>query len=172
MRDYFIYVGRLDELKGIKILFEAWKQMGASAPHLIVCGTGPLEDWCNNFMKDSPDLNIEMTGFVPNTEAKKLIANAKALILPTQWYEGFPMTILEAYSVGTPVIGSDIGNVGDLIEEGVTGYRFKSDSASSLVDVAQKDNFDICDKVKNVYMERYTSKENLRKLESIYEKAK
>ena len=65
MRDYFIYVGRLDELKGIKIPFDAWKQMGASAPHLIVCGTGPLEDWCNNFLKDNPDLNIEMKGFVP-----------------------------------------------------------------------------------------------------------
>ncbi|MCD7862798.1 MAG: glycosyltransferase family 4 protein [Lachnospiraceae bacterium] len=172
MRDCFIYVGRIDELKGIKILFEAWKQMGASAPQLIVCGTGPLEDWCNNFLKDNPDLNIELKGFVPNNEAKKLIANSKALILPTQWYEGFPMTILEAYSVGTPVIGSDIGNDGDLIEDGITGYKFKSDSASLLVEVIQERDFNICDNVKKVYMERYTSKENIRLLEAIYENVK
>ncbi|MCD8345844.1 MAG: glycosyltransferase family 4 protein [Oscillospiraceae bacterium] len=168
--DQFIYVGRLDELKGIKILFEAWMQMGERAPKLIVCGTGPLENWRNSFMKDNLDVNIEMKGFVPNTEAKKLIANSKALILPTQWYEGFPMTILEAYSVGTLVIGSDIGNVGDLIEEGVTGYKFKSDSASSLVDVIQKCNFDICESVKKVYEDQYSSEENISQLEAIYDR--
>lgn len=145
-------------------------QMGERAPKLIVCGTGPLENWCNSFMKDNLDVNIEMKGFVPNTEAKKLIANSKALILPTQWYEGFPMTILEAYSVGTLVIGSDIGNVGDLIEEGVTGYKFKSDSASSLVDVIQKCNFDICESVKKVYEDQYSSEENISQLEAIYDR--
>lgn len=170
--DQFIYVGRLDELKGVKILFDAWRQMGKQAPKLIVCGTGPLEDWCNSFMKDNLDVNIEMKGFVPNTEAKKLIANSRALILPTQWYEGFPMTIAEAYSVGTPVVGSDIGNVGDLIEDGVTGYRFKFDSASSLTDVFQKCDFHICNKVRKVYTERYTSDENIKQLKAIYENAK
>ncbi len=168
--DQFIYVGRLDELKGIKILFEAWKQMGEQAPKLIVCGTGPLEDWCHDFMKDNPNLNIEMLGFVQNSEAKKLIANAKALILPTQWYEGFPMTILEAYSVGTSVIGSDIGNVGDLIEEGLTGYKFKSDSASSLVGVIQGCDFNICESVKRVYEDQYSSEHNISQLEAIYDR--
>ncbi|MCD7824005.1 MAG: glycosyltransferase family 4 protein [Oscillospiraceae bacterium] len=170
MRDYFIYVGRLDELKGIKILFEAWKQMGGQAPKLVVCGTGPLEDWCHDFLKVNPKLNIEMLGFVPNAEAKKLIADAKALILPTQWYEGFPMTILEAYSVGTPVIGSDIGNVGDLIEEGLTGYKFKFDSASSLVGVIQGRNFNICESVKRVYEDQYSSEHNIIQLEAIYDR--
>ncbi|MCD8096234.1 MAG: glycosyltransferase family 4 protein [Ruminococcus sp.] len=170
--DQFIYAGRLDELKGIKILFEAWKQMGQDAHRLLVCGTGPMEDWCWGFIKSNPKLNIEMKGFVPNTEAKKLIANSKALILPTQFYEGFPMTIAEAYSVGTPVVGSDIGNVGDLIEDGITGYRFKSDSASSLADIIRTSSFDICDKVKDVYTERYTSDENIKQLEDIYGKAK
>ncbi|MCD8197552.1 MAG: glycosyltransferase, partial [Lachnospiraceae bacterium] len=72
MRDYFIYVGRLDELKGIKILFGAWKQMGKAAPQLVICGSGPLEDWCYNYIRDNPDLNIKIHGFVPNAEAKKL----------------------------------------------------------------------------------------------------
>lgn len=134
----FIFAGRLDKLKGIDILFEAWRQMGATAPKLIVCGTGPMEQWCRDFLEDNPDCNIEMIGFVPNKEAKKLIANSKALILPTQWYEGFPMTIVEAYSVGTPVICSNLGNAGSLIEDGVNGVKFQYDSADSLIQAVER----------------------------------
>ncbi len=170
----FIYVGRLDELKGIKILFQAWRQMGEEAPKLIVCGTGPLEDWCHDFLKDNPKMNVEMLGFVPNAEAKKLIANAKALILPTQWYEGFPMTILEAYSVGTPVIGSDIGNVGNLIEEGTTGWKLELDSVEDLrrtVEVAENENID-SETIRGIFEERYSEKKNIQILVDIYQKAK
>lgn len=131
--EYFIYVGRLDKLKGVDILLKAWKLMGENAPRLLVCGTGPMEDWCREYIAKNGLTSVEMRGFVPNTEAKQLIANSQALILPTQWYEGFPMTIVEAYSVGTPVIGSDLGNVGNLIEEGVSGEVFDSQSPQSLV---------------------------------------
>lgn len=110
-KNQFVFAGRLDKLKGIGFLFEAWKRMGAHAPKLIVCGTGPMEDWCKSFIREN-DVNIEMRGFVPNNEALKIIANSKALVLPTQWYEGFPMSIVEAFSVGTPVICSDLGNAG------------------------------------------------------------
>ena len=119
-KDQFVFAGRLDKLKGIDLLFEAWKRMGEDAPKLIVCGTGPMEDWCKSFTREN-DVNIEMRGFVPNNEALKLIANSKALVLPTQWYEGFPMSIVEAFSVGTPVICSDLGNAGSVVEEGITG---------------------------------------------------
>ncbi len=137
-KDHFIYVGRLDELKGVKLLFEAWKRMNTSAPKLLVCGTGPLEDWCKRFVQENPECDVELKGFVANKEARKLITNAKALILPTQWYEGFPMTIVEAYSVGTPVIGSNIGNVGDLIQDGVNGYKFQYNDVESLIDAVHR----------------------------------
>ena len=131
--DQFIFAGRMDKLKGIDILFEAWRQMGSTASKLIVCGTGPMEAWCKKFLNDHPNCNIEIKGFVSNKEARKLIANSRALILPTQWYEGFPMTIVEAFSVGTPVICSDIGNAGNLVEEGITGAKFQHDSIDKLV---------------------------------------
>ena len=106
MKEYFIYVGRLDELKGIKLLFEAWKCMGTSASKLIVCGTGPLEDWGKSFIQNNPDCNIEMQGFIANVDAKKLLSNAKALILPTQWYEGCLLyTSLKDVSDGSYDIG-------------------------------------------------------------------
>ena len=86
----FVFAGRLDKLKGIDILFEVWKQMGTEAPKLVVCGTGLMENWCRRFISEN-DVNIEMRGFVPNEEARKLIAVSRALVLPTQWYEGFPI---------------------------------------------------------------------------------
>lgn len=137
-KNQFIFVGRLDKLKGIDLLFEAWKQMGGTAPRLVVCGTGPMEGWCKDFVRDNPDCNIEMRGFVPNEEAKKLIANSKVHVLPTQWYEGFPMTIVEAYSVGTPVIGSDIGNVGNLVKEEITGSKLRSKTVEGLIQAVKR----------------------------------
>ena len=59
------------ELKGIKTLVEAWKIMGKNAPHLIICGTGPLEEWCKN---EIHGLNVEMKGFVNNEAVKQMIA--------------------------------------------------------------------------------------------------
>lgn len=136
--DQFIFAGRLDKLKGINTLLKAWKFMGISAPKLIICGTGPMEEWCQKYITDNQLNSVQMKGFVPNKQTRKLIAQSKALILPTQWYEGFPMTIVEAYSVGTPVIGSDIGNVGSLITMNVTGKKFKHNDVTSIKEVISK----------------------------------
>ena len=131
-KNQFVFAGRLDKLKGIDLLFEAWKHMGEEAPKLIVCGTGSMEDWCKSFIREN-DVNIEMRGFVPNNEALKIIANSKAIVLPTQCYEGFPMSIVEAFSVGTPVICSDLGNAGSVVEEGITGYKFTADLVDEII---------------------------------------
>lgn len=169
--DQFIFAGRLDKLKGIDILCDAWKQMGATAPKLIVCGTGPMEEWCRRFLEDNPKCNIELRGFVPNKEAKKLIANSKALILPTQWYEGFPMTIVEAYSVGTPVIGSDIGNVGDLIEEGAGGLKFNCRDSKSLINAVNLLSQNLLDghEISDFYSKHYSSEANYNMIIKIYQ---
>ena len=148
------------------MLFETWQCMGKEAPKLIVCGTGPMEDWCKSFIREN-DVNIEMRGFVPNDEALKIIANSKALVLPTQWYEGFPMSIVEAFSVGTPVICSDLGNAGSVVEEGINGRKFKNGNISELVKIVN--NQDIAAKmVYEKYKEKYTEDINYETLKSIY----
>ena len=166
----FIYAGRLDKLKGINILFEAWKTMGPEAPLLIVCGTGPMEDWCKSFVKEH-DLNIKMKGFVENKDTLDIISKSRALILPTQWYEGFPMSIVEAFSVGTPVICSDLGNAGSVVEEGITGWKFKSDDVTGLIMAVNKCT-DISKSVKKSYEEKYTEEINYLELKQIYDKVK
>lgn len=165
----FMYAGRIDKSKGIGVLFDAWRQMGAEAPQLLVCGTGPMEDWCREYIKKNQLNQIHLLGYVPNPRLKMLMADSLALILPTQLYEGFPMTIVEAYSSGTPVIGSDIGNVGSLIENGITGWKFKTDSAEDLAKKVKQVS-DICISVREEFGKKYTSLRNYDLIKSIYEK--
>lgn len=167
----FIFAGRLDKLKGIDVLLEAWMKLGADAPKLIVCGTGPMEEWCRKFILDNGLYNIEMKGFVENSKTKNLIANSKALIIPTQWYEGFPMTVAEAYSVGTPVIGSSMGNVGSVIVDGATGMRVDAKESEKLADALNlfiSADKDMVQSTKDEYDAKYSENENYKLIISIY----
>lgn len=170
-RNRYVFAGRLDKLKGIDMLLEAWKQMGAVAPELLICGTGPLEDWCASFIRENNLTMVKMLGFVPNSEVRELLASSRAMVLPTQWYEGFPMTIVEAFSVGTPVICSDLGNAGSVVQEGVTGYKFRhfSEIENCLDQVAE--NHDIYRHTYLHYVENYTEDQNVEVLNRIYAKA-
>ncbi len=165
-KEQYVFVGRLDKLKGIDFLFNTWKKMGEDAPKLVVCGTGPMEKWCKTFIEENK-VNIELKGFVPNGEVHKVIAESKALILPTELYEGFPMTIVEAFSVGTPVICSNIGNAKSIIEEGKNGRTFKLHDADDLIhsigmiDISNED-------VLKIYYEKYTEEVNYEILKRIY----
>ena len=158
----FIFVGRLDKLKGVDIMLEAWKQIGKDAPELMICGTGAMEEWCKDFIQDNKINNVKMLGFVPNQEIRKLVAYSKALILPTQWYEGFPMSIAESFSVGTPVLCSDLGNSGNLVIDGINGFKFKFDSSIGLIESVEQlcNCFKIYEETLNDYKSKYTEEHN------------
>ncbi|UZQ50354.1 glycosyltransferase family 4 protein [Clostridium kluyveri] len=163
----FVFVGRLDKLKGIGLLLEAWKEIKDF--DLIICGVGPEENWCRKFIEKNGMTNVNMMGHIPNTQVMDIIAKSKALILPTRWYEGFPMTIVESWGVGTPVIGSNIGNVGNLIKSGINGFKFEFDSVESLQKVIrQKYNVSIDELIK--YKLYYSAANNYKQLFMIYNK--
>lgn len=168
--DYLIYIGRLEEIKGMSVLIEAWKEMGNTAPKLLMCGTGPLESYCATNIEQY-HLNIQLKGYVENIEIRNLLRNARALILPTKVYEGFPMTIVEAYSVGTPVICSNIGNAGEIVKEGITGYKFEVGESKSLIKAISKlENCEIMyDEIFKEYQEKYTEENNFSILKNIYD---
>ena len=172
-QNQLVFAGRIDKLKGIDVLIEAWKLMGDNAPKLVLCGTGPMEDWCRKEIEHY-HLNIEMKGFLPNNEVRSIIAESKAMLLPTQWYEGFPMSMVESFSVGTPVICSDLGNAGSLIEDGVNGLKFSSCSSKALAFAVNKiDQYpDIYQRTFSLYKEKYTEDRNYRQLLEIYESIK
>lgn len=168
--DQFIFVGRLEKLKGVDVLLRAWKMMGDSAPKLLLCGNGPMEQRCREYIAKNGLESVEMMGFVPNERVREMVANSKALILPTQCYEGFPMTIAEAFAVGTPVIASDLGNAGSLVEEGVTGCKFTAGLPEELWQafVRMERYSDLYKSIRNECGEKYTEIQNYKLLMGIY----
>ena len=70
--------------------------------------------------------NIEFLGYKTGHELSELIRHASFVIVPSEWYENNPLTILEAYSQGKPVIGSAIGGIPEIIDEGKTGFLFEA----------------------------------------------
>lgn len=170
----FLYAGRLEIIKGTDILLKAWEQVSHQTDaRLILCGTGPMENWCREYIRNRNIMNIELLGTVPHDTVLSLMAQARALILPTQVYEGFPMTIVEAFSRGTPVIGADIGNTGRLIIDGRNGLLFAPDSADSLaramMNCLEMDTVSMGKRAYEDYEQFYSEDENYRTLERIYD---
>lgn len=128
--DYFIYLGRLSEEKGIKTLITSMKQVNKSK--LIIIGNGPLDKELKNIVKNENIKNIEFTGFKSGNELESLIRKCKFMIIPSEWYENAPMSIIECMAYGKPVIGSNIGGIPELIENGRSGLTFKCKDSNDL----------------------------------------
>ena len=169
-RNQMVFAGRLEKLKGVDVLLKSWKLLGENAPQLILCGTGPLEDWCRDYIREHAVQNVQMRGFTPNAEVRRLMAQSRALILPTRCYEGFPVSIVEAFSVGTPVLCSDLGNAGSIVTEGVTGRKFQPDSPEDLARAVGTSG-GMCESTYAQYLSGYTAERNYETLEAIYRQA-
>lgn len=173
--DRIIFVGRLEELKGLRVLLESWRLLGPSAPRLVICGTGPLEEWCLSFIQDNKMRNVTLAGKLPNENVRRLLATSRALILPTQCYEGFPMCIAEAFSVGTPVLVSALGNGGNLITQGRTGMKFNQRSPQSIASAVsaflEDRDTDWERFTREEYLKTMTPENNYRCLMEIYDRA-
>jgi len=173
-KDGYIFVGRLEKIKGIDVLLKAWRILGDKAPKLTICGSGDLEDKCKKYIEKYGLSCVDLLGQTPNDVVKELIQQSKALIFSTQVYEGFPVTIAESFMMHTPVIVGDIGNAGSLIEDGVTGRKFVYNSPESLAKIVEEyesdDIEDMCDKAYEVYLKNYTEDMNYAMLMDIYDK--
>lgn len=170
-KKYFIYIGRIDKIKGINLLLESWKGIN---DNLLIIGSGPEEEYLNNFIKNNNLKNIKYLGFKGKQDVFKLLRKAKALIIPSQWYEGFPMTIVESFSMGIPVIAGDIGNTGAIIRNNVNGCLFKYNDYLDLRKVVNeiKDDYDtlkrLSEGAKKEFELKYNDKINYELLMKIY----
>lgn len=135
-QNYFIYAGRLSEEKGIKTLIKAMKYVKTSK--LCILGAGPLESELRNEVKDFKLNNIEFLGFKTGKELENIIRNSKFIIIPSEWYENCPMSVIEAMAYGKPVIGSNLGGIPELIQNEITGFIF---SAGNEEEMASKINY-------------------------------
>lgn len=127
---YFLFFGRLSYEKGVMTLLKAFKDLPQCS--LKVVGTGPKEGELKAFARDNGMKNVTFLGYKTGKELTDLVSNAYFVTVPSEWYENNPMTIIEAYSVGTPVIGARIGGIPEIVVDGQTGFQFESGNVVEL----------------------------------------
>jgi len=166
--DSFIFVGRLDGYKGIPFLMNAWKDIQRD---LYIFGDGEYKDTVIETQKHNP--HIHYMGFRQQSEIFDYLKRAKALIFPSELYEGFPMTLIESFSFGTPVICSDIGNGADIVKKANAGIVFglgnKNDFQNAVAKIDEAfDN--LSRNARKAYKNHFTPEANYKELKRIYEK--
>jgi glycosyltransferase involved in cell wall biosynthesis len=125
---FALFVGRLSEEKGIDTLVRAWQQLGPSS-RLKVAGSGPLTGL-------PAGANIEWLGWQSAAEVARLMRAASFLVMPSSCYEGFPMTLVQAFAAGLPAIVSGHGSLAEIVTDGVTGLHVPPGDADALARMA------------------------------------
>jgi glycosyltransferase involved in cell wall biosynthesis len=169
-RDGALFVGRLSPEKGVQTLVKAWE--GIEYP-LRILGGGPLQ----LYLSADSSRWISLLGHRPHAEVGPAMRKSRFLVMPSEYIEGFPMVIVEAFANGLPVIASRLGTMADAIEDGVTGLHFK---AGDPADLAAKVAWAIShgDRVaemgfaaRRAYETRYNDETNYQSLRTIYRDA-
>ncbi len=124
----FVFVGRLSEEKGLLTFVQAVADSGVAA---TIVGTGPQEEELRALVERT-GADVEFAGYQTGDALFDIVRGARALVLPSECYENAPVVLLEAYGVGTPVLGSDLGGIPELIEEGETGLLATAGDAASF----------------------------------------
>ena len=133
---YILYLGRLSPEKGLWTLIKA---MHKTPPGIVlkIAGTGPLEQALKEHV-GSHELNVEFLGFVAGNEKEQLISRAICTVTPSEWYENFPISVLESLALGTPVVASRIGGLPEMIDQEVSGGLFTPGSADELAEAISR----------------------------------
>lgn len=126
--DFLLYFGRLSFEKGVPTLIKAAAAAGA---RLKIAGTGPdaqsLKDLAVSLGGD-----VEFLGYRSGADLHDLVRACRAVILPSEWYENAPLSVLESFAMGKPVVGARIGGIPELVEPGRTGWLFESGNSEEL----------------------------------------
>jgi glycosyltransferase involved in cell wall biosynthesis len=167
---HFLFIGRLVAEKGVVELLEAFAH---SEEQVHLYGYGPLEPLVKSYSMQYP--NIHYYGALPAERVAEKLRGCNALIFPSIWYEGMPITLLEAFATGTPVIASNIGSMMDMIRDGYNGAHFIAGSSQDLINKleqwqtlshAQKAQYS--QNARQLYEAHYTQSKSLSALERIY----
>ena len=163
--DYYCFIGRLSFEKGIETLIEAARTLPY---HLKIIGGGPLADILKEKAKGA---NIEFTGYKEWPEIKEIVGKARFSVVPSEWYENNPLSVIEAQCLGTPVLGANIGGIPELIKEGVNGMCFESRNIMDLKNKIEKMfilNVDYKQLAKSSQI-RYSSEKHYNELLELYQ---
>lgn len=164
---FALFIGRLSQEKGIEFLLESWKEIDFP---LKIVGDGPMMG--NVKLQGN---NVEFLGKIPNKSVKTLLQKAQFLVFPSQWYEGFPMVLVEAMACGTPVLVTNIGSMQEIITDELNGLHFELGNQKQFIEKVHQLMKDesLCqflgDNGRSAYLENYTPDVNYQQLISIYQ---
>jgi glycosyltransferase involved in cell wall biosynthesis len=167
-RNGALFVGRLSEEKGIETLLRAWELLDVP---LCIIGDGPLMD---RMRRKAPE-PVALLGRKKPKQVAEEMARAAFLVMPSECYESFPMTIAETFACGLPVIASRLGAMAEIVEDNVTGLHFTPGDAEDLAKKVRwasehpEDMRRMGRNARQIYEEKYTPEINYRQLIAIYE---
>jgi glycosyltransferase involved in cell wall biosynthesis len=172
--NYAFFVGRLTPEKGIETMLAAWKEIGHELP-LQMAGDGPLAPEVQKASREME--SVTWLKYLPRAEILERMKNASVLVLPSTWYEGFPMIVAEAFAAGLPVIASNLGSLSSIVDHHRTGLHFEAGQASSLVEAVRwwlahpAEAILMRSQARLEYETRYTAEANYQQLMQIYQAA-
>ena len=163
-----VYAGRLEELKGLRTVIEAWRLLedDAAMPRLIVAGSGPLEGWA----QENAGPNVTFAGRLTRDGLDQAMDQSRAVVAASLCYESFALVPAEAHGLGVPVLASDLGNVGASVKEGVDGLHFAPGDPAALADAVRA----LCARdwdrnaIRRAAREQYSAGESYRSLMALY----
>lgn len=168
--EYYLYFGRLSEEKGLLTLLRAFQGINAK---LYIVGTGPIKNEIEEYILAESITNVKVLGFMSGQPLKDIVGNAKAVILPSEWYENGPYSAIEALQMGRPIIGADIAGIPELVDG--NGYLFKSGSPGDLKEQIEKmegltetEYQKLKSNSYKLFLNSYTKENHYKKLEKIY----
>ena len=171
---YALFAGRLSREKGLGILLDAWEKLPPDF-QLKIAGDGDLREMVEARARSFS--NIEVLGKCDRSRILDLAKNAALQIVPSEWYEGLPMTIVEAFACATPVITSTLPSMNEIVTDKWNGARFQNASSAHLaacVRAVMSDSQLLAQmrkNARNTYETTYTPDRNYRVLMEIYRQA-
>jgi glycosyltransferase involved in cell wall biosynthesis len=170
-KKFVLFVGHLSPEKGLDILLSAWNSLEIP---LKIAGDGPLADLIGAMAGKST--TIEYLGSVSHSKVMELLSQAAFLVFPSKLYEGLPMTIIEAFAAGIPVIASNSGPRAEIISDSNTGLLYDPDNPSDLSSRVNwlwnhtEERTEMGKNARRDYEKKYTPEKNYQMLMNIYEK--
>lgn len=173
--NHALFVGRISEEKGIRVLIKAWRELKIP---LKIAGDGPLMPELRDQIRSGRLNHIEILGNISTGSIAEQMSSASFLVMPSLWYEGFPMVLVEAFSQGLPALVSGHGSLSELVTQGQNGEHFRPGDADDLArkarDLGQAPErlVTMGQDARGKFEKRYSESSNYDALISIYESAR
>lgn len=132
---YLLFFGRLSREKGIDVLVQAFLGIAEEVPEwrLIIAGDGPERDSIEKRIASSPHRDrVRLVGHLGSADVQEYAERASLAVASSTWRENMPYSIIESFAAGTPVIGTMIGGIPELVSEGETGFACEPADVPSL----------------------------------------